>query len=119
MANTQRGHVTLEADGETYRLAFTTNAMCELEDAAGQPLGRIVESLNDPDNPPGMKTLRLLLWAALIEHHDGLTVKDAGGICDAIGMAKVGDVIGQALSAAFPDSRAGKRTASKPTRSAG
>lgn len=119
MANAQRGEVSLRAGGGTYRLAYTTNAMCELEDATGEPLGRIVDRLNDPANPPGVKTLRLLLWAALIEHQDGLTVKDAGGICDAIGMAEVGDLIGQALGAAFPDSTGAAEKPKASKKSAG
>jgi hypothetical protein len=113
MANVHKGEVTMEAGGETYRLAYTTNAMCELEDATGESLGKIVDRLNDPANPPGVKTLRLLLWAALIEHQEDMTVKGAGGICDLIGMASVGEVIGKALQAAFPDASAGKQTASK------
>jgi len=114
MANAVKGEVTLEAGGETYRLSYTTNAMCELEDATGEPLGKIVERLSDDANPPGIKTLRLLLWGALIEHQEDITVKQAGGICDAIGMAAVGDVIGKALQAAFPDATpSGKTQASK------
>ncbi|WP_439150831.1 GTA-gp10 family protein [Sulfitobacter sp.] len=113
MANAQKGEITLEAGGETYRLAYTTNAMCELEDATGEALGKIVDKLNDPSNPPGVKTLRLLLWAALIEHQEEMTVKQAGGICDEIGMARVGEVIGEALTAAFPESSGGKPKASK------
>lgn len=119
MANPHRGEVTLEAGGATYRLAYTTNAMCELEDATGEPLARIVDRLNDPANPPGVKTLRLLLWAALIEHQDGMTVKDAGGICDAIGMTEVGDVIGRALAAAFPEPTASGKPKASKTASAG
>ena len=114
MANAVKGEVTLEAGGETYRLAYTTNAMCELEDATGEPLGKIVEQLGDDANPPGVKTLRLLLWGALIEHQEDMTIKQTGRICDDIGMSAVGDVIGKALQAAFPDAASsGKTQASK------
>lgn len=112
MANAQKGEVTLQAGGETYRLAYTTNAMCELEDAAGEPLGRIVDKLSDKENPPGLSTLRLLLWAALIEHQEDMTVKGAGRICDEIGMDVVGGVISQTLAAAFPEATEATEAAS-------
>jgi hypothetical protein len=115
MANAQKGEVALEAGGETYRLQFTTNAMCELEEATGQSINLIIADLSDIDNPPGIRTMRVLLWAALTEHHSTLNLKDAGRICDEIGIAGVGEVIGKAFQAAFPDGDddAGKKEASK------
>lgn len=115
MANAQKGEVTLEAGGETYRLQFTTNAMCELEDATGKTINEVVAELSDADNPPGMKTMRVLLWAAMVEHREGVTIRDAGVICDEIGVGNVGELIGDAFQAAFPDGdgSAGKKKASK------
>lgn len=115
MANPHKGEVTLQAGGETYRLRFTTNAMCELEDATGKTISEIVADLSDEKTPPGLRTMRVLLWAALIEHQEGTTVKDAGKICDEVGMASIGALIGKAIQQAFPDvdEDAGKTKASK------
>ena len=115
MANRERGTVTIAAGGKDYLLQFTTNAMCELEDATGKSITAVVAELSDEANPPGMKLLRTLLWAGLTEHQAGIDIKDAGAICDDIGMDKLGGVIGDALQAAFPeqDGKSGKAKASK------
>lgn len=108
MANAQKGEVTLEAGGETYRLQYTTNAMCELEDAAGKTINDLVAELGDEANPPGIKSMRVLLWAALVEHQEAITVKETGKIIDAIGIASVGSLIGESFKAAFPDGDEGE-----------
>lgn len=114
MANAAKGEVTITAGGETYRLAFTTNAMCEVEDATGKSINAVLAEMSNPERV-GIRELRLLLWASLTEHHPDITIRDAGRICDEIGAGGVGDLIGRAVEQAFPPAEptAGKPKASR------
>lgn len=114
MANAAKGEVTIAAGGETYRLAFTTNAMCEVEGATGKSINTTLAEMSNPEKV-GIRDLRLLLWASLIEHHPDITIRDAGRICDELGAQAVGDVIGRVVEIAFPpaDPDAGKPKASR------
>lgn len=86
MSNPERGEVTLDAGGTSYRLRLTLNAMCELEDALSTPekpvtflevLGRLRRS--------SAKDIRWIVWAALREHHPEMTLKDAGELVQEAG----------------------------------
>ena len=71
MANPHRGEVTLDTSERTYKLSFSVNALCELEDALGKSVMEVVDELNATSDGPArisMKTLRVLIWAALIDH---------------------------------------------------
>lgn len=68
---------TIEAGGKSYRLAFTTNALCQLEDKVdGVTLANMaVQKVNN--------FLRYMFWAALISYRPKTTLADAGNIADA------------------------------------
>lgn len=101
MGNKVRGAVTLEALGQTWRLKFSTNAICELEDLLDEPLQVTADKMNNPKTAK-ITTLRAVLWAGLIDHHDGVTIKEAGAVMDEAGAALVGEKIGEAFQIAFP-----------------
>lgn len=67
---------TIEAGGKSYRLAYTTNALCQLEDKAdGVALANMaVRKVNS--------FIRYMFWAALIQHRPKTTVEEAGSIAD-------------------------------------
>jgi hypothetical protein len=68
---------TIEAGGKNYRLAYTTNALCQLEDKVdGTALaGMAVKKVNS--------FLRYMFWAALLQHQPETTLETAGDIADA------------------------------------
>jgi hypothetical protein len=104
MGNPQRGHVTLTAGEASYTLAFSVNALCSLEEATGQSVNEIGASMADQSRIK-MTTIRLLLWGALLDHHEGVTIKQAGDIASEAGMQATGEAIGKAFALAFPEAK--------------
>jgi hypothetical protein len=76
MANRERGEFTLIAGEATYVLRLTTNACCELEDFSG----RLFDDVQTRTNRGSLVNLRLLLWAALQEHHADIATPDKAGL---------------------------------------
>ncbi|WP_173931391.1 GTA-gp10 family protein [Chelativorans sp. Marseille-P2723] len=105
MANPHRGSVALQVGGRAYTLSFSVNALCELEDALGQPVAQIANALNDPDTAR-LSTVRALVWAGLRDHHDEVGVKEAGDIITDAGIPACMEAIGKAFKAAFPEQEA-------------
>jgi hypothetical protein len=104
MANPQRGQVSLVAGDTTYMLSFSVNALCELEEAMDMPVAKIADSLNDAGNVR-MSTIRVVVWAALRDHHDAVTVKDAGRIVTEAGIPVAMEAVGKAFALAFPEAQ--------------
>lgn len=96
MANPARGEVALAVADTEYTLKFSTNAICELEDRLDKGLNVIVANMER------LTTVRALLWAGLRAKHPEVTITQAGEMIDRIGMAQATEVIGKALTAAFP-----------------
>ena len=115
MANPHRGEVTLDTSERTYKLSFSVNALCELEDALGKSVREVVDELNATSDGPArisMKTLRVLIWAALIDHQPELTLTEAGKVTLNADVNSIMEKVGAALSIAFPpaeDAKAGTR----------
>lgn len=93
-----RGRVTFEVKGEERALRFTTNAVCNLEEAANMGIAEIGAELESGRVRLGL--LRLLLWAGSTK---SLTVEEAGDLIDEIGVMGAVEIIGRAFGAAFPD----------------
>jgi len=64
----------VELGGQGYRLRYTVNAMCEIEEKAGVPLDALLKNQ--------FSAARLLLWGGLIELQPGVTRAEAGRILD-------------------------------------
>lgn len=106
MANPQKGEVGFESEGKSYKLAFTTNCMCEVEELLGRgwfdiafeleawaPKDGSKESEADARRRVGkmkMSTLRALFWGMLREHQPDITVKQAGELMGTLGQDKDG-----------------------------
>lgn len=106
MANSLKGEVTLSVSEKVYTLAFSVNALCELEDHLGKPIARIADGLNDAANVR-LADVRAVLWAALIDHHE-VDIKTAGLIATEAGLPLCMEKIGEAFRLAFPDEKEGK-----------
>ena len=96
MANPHRGEVAFKAGDADFTLVYSTNAICELEDALNRGLNAIVADIEK------LSTVRALLWAGLRTRHPDTTMAGAGEIIDKTGVAAATEAIGRALNAAFP-----------------
>jgi hypothetical protein len=86
--------VTFEAAGKTYRLCFSMNALCAIEEATGSAVSDL--DLNR------LTTVRLFVWAGLQDHHPEVKdVKGAGVILDAVGVKAAVELVAGALGAAM------------------
>ena len=101
MSNPHRGEVALVVGDQTYKLAYTINSVCELEEQLGQSLEQIVSGMGR------LKVMRAVLWAGLLEHHKFDDPKAVGPIMDAAGVPAVVDAVNKAIAAAFPPPEAG------------
>lgn len=102
MANRHRGTVEFRYDGKTYTLSFSINAMCELEDLLGDSFGDMMAKAQDPTKV-SMKTVRAMFWAGLRDHHNEMTIQDAGHLMTEIGLTEAGELVAKAFAAAMPE----------------
>ena len=102
MANKQRGEIAVEALGKTFIMRLGTNQICELEDDLGLGINQIVERLNDPAQMK-LGFMRTLVFHAIGWQGDA-TKNDAGDLIDAVGMDAIAGKLGEAFTAAFPNS---------------
>ena len=63
---------TVRVAGREYRLRYTVNSLCALEDRAGMSIDRLMDRQ--------FSATRLLLWAGLAEEQPELTVRDVGAL---------------------------------------
>jgi len=116
---TPDGKVAFEAGGKGYTLQFTTNALCALEDKAGDSYRVALELAAGADNPllVSKKTLRFMFWAGVVG--GSLTLEQAGDLVDAIGHRRATEIAREAFDAAFPDMEEAKGDEDPPKGAAG
>lgn len=115
MPNPHRGEVSFVAGEQTYTLSFSVNSICSLEDELGEGWDAIASQLR---STPRVKTVRAVLWAGLLDKHEGLEIEDAGRIMTEAGVAETMEAVGRALIAAFPAPKEEKAAGSRPTKRA-
>lgn len=109
MANKERGEVTVEANGKTYTLRFSIDAMCQMEEATGKGVIAITQEFADPAKIR-MATARAALWAALHEQHPELTLMQVGELIPEFGgLQVVLQKISEAILLAFPKAEGNAR----------
>lgn len=106
MANPQRGGVSFEASGKTWTMKIGTNAMCEIEEATGKAIAEVGRLLGN-EQTASMKLLRAVFWGSLQDHHEGISLKECSDMMDEVGVDVIGQKIGEAFQAAFPQAKAG------------
>ena len=122
MANRERGEIKFTVGETDYVLKLTTGAMAELEDACSTPdkpmtfpeiLERVLKG--------SVKYLRLYVWAALLEKHPGIKVKEVGELIDQMGgVSGLWAVLNQLSETSKPDPEdARPQTAQTTTRKRG
>lgn len=99
----RRGTILFEAGDKAHALRLGTNQLAEAEDAFGKPINAIVQEMQG-DNVRVSDLRRFFAIAG------GMTESEAGDVMDEIGIAKAGELLGQAMTAAFPadEAAAGK-----------
>lgn len=100
MANPARGEVAFTVADTEYTLKYSTNAICELEERLDKGLNTIVANMER------LTTVRALMWAGLRAKHPDVSIQQAGELIDKMGMAQATEIIGQALTTAFPPAKA-------------
>lgn len=98
------GDLPFEADGRSWRLAFSFNALCRMEQWVDNQAD--IEALLKGE-PPSMSAVRSAMLAGLGDAHPDLTQEDAGRLIDHLGPARAASLIYQALVLAFPPAKKG------------
>ena len=102
MANPVRGETAFEADGKTYTLRFSANAICEMEEALGRGIGVIGQEMGSMETAR-LTTVRAVFWAGLRDHHPDIDLKAAGDLVMAAGgIVGALALISKAFELAFP-----------------
>jgi hypothetical protein len=100
--NKHKGETPLTVGNKEYILKFTTNSLCELEDALKMSIPEMMEKMAAG---MGFRDLRKILWAACLEHHSEVTFHEAGKMIDQVGFKQCLDSVTKALNAGFPDGK--------------
>lgn len=110
MANLERGEVSFEASGKTWTMKVGTEAMCQIESLTGKGIAEVGQLLGS-EKTSTITLLRAVFCGSLQEHHEGITPKECSKLMDEVGVAVIGQKIGEAFQAAFPPAKEG---ASRP-----
>ncbi|MGC5798897.1 hypothetical protein J4O76_17700 [Sphingomonas sp. NFX23] len=104
-ANPQRGHLGFEVEGVNWTFAFSTNALCAIEDEFElEDITGLEKVLNDK---PSLRTIRTLFRIGLTDLHPTMTDVEAGEIMDAVGGLEASlELIMRAVEQAFPEAAA-------------
>lgn len=114
-AVTANGEVDFEVKGVRYRLRFGSYAIAQIETALDMSMYELATELENPKKRR-MKTLGVALWAGLGEYHPEIGEREAFRLLDDGGMQYVGGKLGDALTLAFPDGKAGSENPTQPNR---
>lgn len=107
MANPHKGEVAFEANGATYTLCFSIDALCSLEEATGKGIIAISNELSDPERL-SLGMLRNVMWAGLRTYHPEIDVKAAGELIKSAGGVPVMvELIAKGFALAFPEPESG------------
>lgn len=113
MANPHRGEVEWKVGDQVYVVCFDTNAICEIEAELERSILEISAELEDPVRRR-VSTIRAVFWGALRSRHKDLTLEQVGELLTSYGLVGSVEVLGKAISLAFPTPEAGKETTRNP-----
>jgi hypothetical protein len=95
-----RGEFAFEADGRSYTLVYSVNALIALEEALGCPMPEFAARFGAKQI--GLKEFRAAFRAGLTDHHPDVDDLAAGRIMDALGVDRTAALVAEAFGAAFP-----------------
>lgn len=104
--NPQRGQLGFEVENERWTFAFTTNALCVVEEEFGlEDISQLETVLG---GKPSLRTIRKLFRIGLTDCHPSMTDHEAGAIMEAVGGLEPSlELIMRAVETAFPEAAQG------------
>ncbi|MGW8189531.1 hypothetical protein [Sphingomonas hankookensis] len=100
--NPKRGQLTFDVDGTAFTFAFSTNALCEVEETF--QLDDITGLEAILGNKPSLRTIRTLFRIGLTDCHPDMSDHEAGTIMEAVGGLEPSlELIMLAVEQAFPE----------------
>lgn len=107
------GDVSFETDGQSYRLRYSINALCDMEEALGMGVRDFYRLVTSGDLR--MSHVRGAFWAGLRHHQPNITKAQAGNIIQSLGGAEQAmELLGEALTRAFPPAVPGEGGETNP-----
>jgi len=104
--NPHKGESILKVGDREYKIKFTTNCMCLMEDELGIPIIQIYKNM-------GMRECRVLVWGGLKHYQPDTTLERAGEILDQVGNEECMGKVAEAFINAFPEASAKKNKEAK------
>lgn len=82
MANPERGQVALTVGDRTYTLVTDMDAICQVEALMSAAEGRVVPYVEVVLGAAqhSQRHVRAIVWGALRQHHEDITLEQAGGL---------------------------------------
>lgn len=92
--------VPLQAGGKTYNIRFSFNAIVSLEEKLGKGVDAITRDLTEDLS---FKLLRTVMWAGLVDNHEGITEHVTGQIIDEAGIQNATEAMIKAINGMMPE----------------
>jgi hypothetical protein len=107
VANKHKGEIEVEIDGKKLKMSFSSNALCELEDALDRNVNEIAQTMQDPQKVR-LKDLRVIFWASMLDHQPDTSIDDTKKLMSSVLPAELVEMIGKAFTLAFPPAKEGE-----------
>lgn len=108
MSNPHKGELSFTVDEKTYKLSYSINSLCELEDMLGEGVAQIASLMADPSKMK-LKIVRAVFWAGLLDNWPDVQVEEAGAIMSKLieeqGANKGLELIVKGFALAFPEDK--------------
>ena len=114
MGNPHKGEVAFTADGNDYKLSYSANALCEMEEVLGGDPEEIFVEITKGVRKDKLRTIRIIFWQGLRDHHPDITLDDAKVILRDVSPAQLGDLVGRAFMLAMPSANEGGAVPADP-----
>jgi len=99
--NLLKGEVSLKAGDKEYKLKFTTDALCELEERLDMAISEIIPLIGR--NILRIKQIQVMLYCACMCHHEEVDLSAASAIVNEVGYTEAGIIVVKAMAASLPD----------------
>lgn len=117
MSNRQTGEVTVEVEGQPFRLVLDINAMCELESMMSTPVKDVTfHEVLSKAGTGSLRHIRAAFWAALRRHHGTMTLSDVGVWVEKAGLENLNEQLGHLAKSASPDPKDAAELGVKPAK---
>lgn len=102
MANPNKGEVGFKADGKDYRLRFSADAICNLEDELNLTVNQIGKLMQDPETLR-MSMVRTAFCVGLRDAHPEIDADGARAVFKTLKLMTAITLVSKSFSLAFTD----------------